>query len=337
MKMDKYNRQILFPFIGESGQNKLTKSTVLVVGVGALGTVICNQLVRAGVGNIIIVDRDYVEITNLQRQILFDEIDVKNSLPKAIAARNKLKQINRDVSIEAFVTNVTNDNIIQFIKNVDVVLDGTDNFSTRYLLNDICFKEKIPFSYGGVVGSRGMTAFLIPGETPCLRCLTKNNNVGGQTCDTVGVISPAVDIVSSMQVTETLKYLTDNKQHLRHTMYTFDLWLNQSLNIKLKKNLSKDCPTCGTHIFPSLQQKIEENEITLCGRNTVQVHICNEMNLSLMEKKLEKVATIQRTPFLLKARIDNIQFVIFPDGRVLIQGTEDRIVARTMYDRYIGS
>ena len=334
--MDKYARQMLFPFIGENGQKKLVNSSVLVVGVGALGTVISNQLVRAGVGSLTIVDRDYVEMTNLHRQILFDETDVKHALPKAIAARNKLRQINSDVSIEAFVTNVTKDNIYQFIEKVDVVLDGTDNFATRFLLNDICFKENIPFSYGGVVGSRGMTALFIPGETPCLRCITNNNHDTGHTCDTVGVISPAVDIVSSMQVTETLKYLTDHKDHLRHTMYTFDLWLNQTYHFKFSA-VNEECPTCAKRLFPALRQNMGENEMTLCGRNTVQIHIRNEMNISLLEKKLEKVATIQKTPFLLKASFDNIQFVIFPDGRVLIQGTEDHIFARTMYDRYIGS
>lgn len=328
---------MLFNPIKESGQKMLLNSSVLVVGAGALGTVICNHLVRAGVGKIRLIDRDYVEISNLQRQILFDEEDVKAALPKAIAAKRKLEKINSDIVIDAIVGNATNENIDELVRNVDVVLDGTDNFSTRYLLNDICYKKGIPFSYGGVVSSRGMTAFFIPEETPCLRCITKQEADHGQTCDTVGVISPAVDLVSSMQVTETIKYLTGNKAHLRKTLRTFDIWFNQQFDMKFN-NSNPDCPTCQKKRYPALEVKVRDHETTLCGRNTVQIHKKDKLDLNKWETQLSHVAIIQRTPFLLKAQFDQgITFVLFPDGRILIQGTEDKVVARTWYDRYIGS
>src|SRR5699024_10890710 len=235
-----------------AGQRKIANSTVLVVGAGALGTVISNHLVRAGIGKLRLVDRDYVELSNLQRQMLFDEDDVKEALPKAIAAKRKLEKVNSDVVI-------------------DIVLDGTDNFATRYLLNDICYQKNIPFSYGGVVSSRGMSALFIPGETPCLRCITAEGSDSGQTCDTIGVIAPAVDIVSSMQVVESLKYLTGNKAHLRNTMRTFDIWFNYQYDMKFPK-ADPDCPTCRRFVYPSLHRQAADHETVLCGRNTVQIH-----------------------------------------------------------------
>src|SRR5690625_4146245 len=217
MNIERYSRQMLFPPIKDIGQRKIANSSVLVVGAGALGTVISNHLVRAGIGKLRLVDRDYVELSNLQRQMLFDENDVKEALPKAIAAKRKLEKMNSDVVIEAAIDNVTNENINALTDGIDIVLDGTDNFATRYLLNDICYQKNIPFSYGGVVSSRGMSALFIPGETPRLLSLTADGSDSGQTCDTIGVIAPAVDIVSSMQVVESLKYLTGNKAHLRNT------------------------------------------------------------------------------------------------------------------------
>ncbi|WP_010530993.1 ThiF family adenylyltransferase [Lentibacillus jeotgali] len=337
MDLTRYSRQMLFEPIREKGQRCLSGSTVLVVGAGALGTVICSQLVRAGIGKLILIDRDYVEMSNLQRQMLFDEEDVKHMLPKAAAAKNKLEKVNSQIIIEAITGNASVDNIDDLIKDADVVLDGTDNFSTRYLLNDACFKYGIPFSYGGVVSSRGMTAFFIPGQTPCLRCITKEGEGGGQTCDTVGVISPAVDMISSLQVTETLKYLTGNQQALRQTLKTLDVWHNHHYDMKLTTP-DPECPVCLNHEFPALQKIAQNEETVLCGRGTVQIHRKAGMNLEQWESKLGQVANIKRTPFLLKAALeDGIHFVLFKDGRVLVQGTEDPVLARTFYDRYIGS
>ncbi|MFZ3580337.1 ThiF family adenylyltransferase [Virgibacillus sp. DJP39] len=337
MQSNRYSRQLLFGPIQQAGQDKLQNSTVLVVGVGALGTVICNHLVRSGVGKIRLIDRDYVELTNLQRQMLFDENDVKEALPKAIAAKNKLEKINSTTEIDAIVGNVTAENVEELINGVDVVLDGTDNLFTRFILNDCCFKHDIPFSYGGVVSSRGMTAFLIPQKTPCLRCLISGTANDGQTCDTVGVISPAVDMVSSFQVTETIKYLTGNKDVLRNTLHTFDIWLNNQYDIKFA-NPKINCPTCQTREFPSLKRKVENAEIVLCGRNSVQIHQKTKLNLKIWKDKLAPVSAVKQTPFLLKAEFEQgITFILFSDGRVLVQGTEDTVIARSWYDRYIGS
>ncbi|WP_106497141.1 ThiF family adenylyltransferase [Lentibacillus sp. Marseille-P4043] len=337
MNMERYSRQLLFSPIQAAGQKKLADSTALIVGVGALGTVISNHLVRAGVGKVRIVDRDYVELSNLQRQMLFDEADVNEALPKAIAAKRKLEKINSDVVIEAFIENVSNENVDRLTDDVDVVLDGTDNFSTRFLLNDICFKKNIPFSYGGVVSSRGMTALFIPNETPCLRCFTKEGSESGQTCDTVGVIAPAVDMISSMEVIEVLKYLTGNKQHLRHTLKTVDFWYNQHYDMKFSQ-ADPQCPTCQKKEYPAIQKKAQNSETVLCGRNTVQIHRNQSWDLAKIDSQLAKIMKTKRTPFLVKAQMDNEKtFVIFPDGRVLVQGTEDITKARTLYDRYIGS
>ncbi|AIF43422.1 ThiF family adenylyltransferase [Virgibacillus sp. SK37] len=337
MKMDRYSRQILFGQINKAGQQRLSESTILIVGIGALGTVISNQLVRAGIGRVRMIDRDVVELSNLQRQILFDEEDAEKSLPKAIAAKQKLEKVNNMVEIEAIIGNASRDNIEELTDGVDVVLDGTDNFATRYLLNDICFKKNIPYSYGGVVSSRGMTAFFLPNKTPCLRCLSKEGTNGNQTCDTVGVISPVVDMVSSLQVTETLKYLTNRDEYLRNTLRTFDIWFNQQYDIKLNKP-DPNCPTCQLYQYPALQKKAKEEEIVLCGRNTVQIHLLDQISLEQLELKLSGIQSLNRTPFFLKAKInEEITLTIFPDGRVLVQGTEDQMYARTIYDRYIGS
>ncbi|TFJ93667.1 ThiF family adenylyltransferase [Lentibacillus salicampi] len=337
MDLARYSRQMLFEPIKEDGQRHLSDSTALVVGAGALGTVISNQLVRAGIGKLRMIDRDYVEMSNLQRQMLFDEEDVQHVLPKAVAAKNKLEKMNSQVTIEPIVGNASVESIDDLIKDAHVVLDGTDNFSTRYLLNDACFKYQIPFSYGGVVSSRGMTAFFMPGKTPCLRCITKEGGGNAQTCDTVGVISPAVDMVASFQVTETLKYLTGNERSLRNTLKTFDVWHNHHYDMKLA-TASPDCPVCRHHEFPALQQTAQSEETVLCGRDTVQIHRKPGINLDQWEHTLRKVANVKRTPFLLKATLqEGIHFVMFTDGRVLVQGTEDPVQARTLYDRYIGS
>lgn len=335
--MERYSRQILFSPIGKKGQKKLQESSVLIVGAGALGTVISNQLVRAGIGQIRIVDRDYVEISNLQRQMLYTEEDVEAYKPKAIAAKERLKKVNAGVHIQAHVTHVSADNIEELTDGIDIIFDGTDNFQTRFLLNDIAYKKNIPFAYGGVISSRGMAAFLMPDRTPCLRCLMQNPVTNGQTCDTVGVINPIVNIVSSIQVTEGLKFMTGNINKLKNKLVTFDIWHNEYIEINYgDKDLS--CPTCGQREYPALQHQSGTEETILCGRNTVQIHQRHQMNLDVWEERLNEVASTKLTPFLLEASIsDEIKFVIFTDGRVLVQGTEDVVLARTLYDRYIGS
>lgn len=333
---ERYSRQMLFKPIGEKGQKKLKSKKVLVVGVGALGTVLANHLVRAGVGHVKIVDRDYVEKSNLQRQMLFDEEDVDKALPKAKAAENKLKKINSDVIVEGIVADVTMENIDTLIDQVDLVLDGTDNFHTRFLLNDICYKNDIPFVYGGAVSSRGMSAIFIPGSTPCLRCFIKEGNSAGQTCDMIGVISPIVDIIASLQVVEALKYLVEDKPSLRNSLISLDIWKHYIYELPLTKK-DPNCPTCSLGEFPALEAKATNEITTLCGRETVQIHINKSFDLEDWEQKLSKVANVQKTPFLLRAQVsEDIKIVMFPDGRTLVQGTEDVSRAKAIYAQYIG-
>lgn len=336
MSWSRYSRQMLFAPIGEEGQKKLAEKKVLVVGVGALGTVLANHLVRAGVGFVRIVDRDYVEKSNLQRQMLFDEDDVLHSMPKAKAAERKLNKINSDVTVEAIVTDVTSDNIDSLVEGIDLVLDGTDNFQTRFLLNDICYKNNIPFVYGGAVASRGMSVIFIPGKTPCLRCLIKEGDAAGQTCDTVGVIAPIVDIVASLQVVEALKYLVDDEKNQRNSLFTIDVWDFHLYQLPLTKQ-DPACPTCQQKQYPALTKRHDQQFTTLCGRETVQIHVRNEFDLDEWEVQLKKVAKVQKTPFLLRANIEEGQkIVLFPDGRALIQGTEDIAIAKAVYAKYIG-
>ncbi|OIJ22182.1 thiamine biosynthesis protein ThiF [Anaerobacillus alkalidiazotrophicus] len=332
----RYSRQILFQPIGEEGQKILASKKVLIVGMGALGTVLANHLVRAGVGHVRFADRDYVEKSNLQRQMLFDEDDVLEALPKAVAAEKRLKKINSDVIVEGIVTDVTLKNIDDLMDSVDLVLDGTDNFQTRFLINDACYKVGVPFVYGGAVSSRGMSAIFIPGVTPCLRCFIGSGNSTGQTCDTIGVISPVVDIVASFQIIEALKYLTGNHDVQRKSLITFDVWKHHiyEMNFSKKKDT---CPTCSLKEYPSLQDANEQAVTSLCGRETVQINMGHRLDLDEWAAKLSKVAEITKTPFLLRVHLkEGEKLVLFPDGRTLVQGTEDIIRAKNLYARYIG-
>ncbi|OIJ16094.1 thiamine biosynthesis protein ThiF [Anaerobacillus arseniciselenatis] len=334
--IDRYSRQILFQPIGEEGQRQLLIKKILIVGMGALGTVLANHLVRAGVGHVRFVDRDYVEKSNLQRQLLFDEDDVLDALPKAVAAEKRLKKINSDVVVEGIVADVTLQNIDELMDGVDLVLDGTDNFQTRFLINDACYKAKIPFVYGGAVSSRGMSAIFIPEVTPCLRCFIGGGDSSGQTCDTIGVLSPVVDIVASFQAIEALKYLTGNYDVQRKSLITFDVWKHHMYEMKFSKK--KDtCPTCSLEQYPALQAEKEQTVTSLCGRETVQINMGHKLNLDEWAEKLSSVAKVSKTPFLVRAELEEGEkLVLFPDGRTLVQGTEDITRAKTIYARYIG-
>lgn len=333
----RYSRQMLFSPIGEEGQKKFSQSRALVVGMGALGTAIANHLVRAGFGHIRIVDRDYVEKSNLQRQMLFDEEDVAAALPKTVAAKSKLEKMNSAVEIEAITADVNAHNITEFIDSMDFVMDGTDNFSTRFLLNDACFKNKIPFVYGGAVSSRGMTALFVPDETPCLRCFIQGGEgTTGETCDTIGVISPIVDIIASYQVTEIMKYIAGDHDKLHRSLMTMDIWQNHSYTMKFSSP-KKGCPTCQTHEYPSLKTGAKQEVTSLCGRETIQIQLEHHFDLKVWADKLEKTSKVKKTPFLLKAQLEEGErLVLFPDGRVLVQGTEDSGRAKALYARYIG-
>ncbi|WP_026674711.1 ThiF family adenylyltransferase [Alkalihalobacterium bogoriense] len=333
---ERYSRQILFSPIGEEGQALLLEKKVLIVGMGALGTVLASHLVRAGVGTVTFADRDYVEKSNLQRQVLFDEDDVAEALPKAVAAERKLRKVNSDITIQGIVADVTRDNMDDLLDGVDLVLDGTDNFQTRFLINDACFKKGIPFVYGGAVSSRGMTAIFIPGETPCLRCFIKEGDTGGQTCDMIGVISPVVDIVGSFQAVEAIKFLVQANKSQRNSLLSFDIWNYHMFELKFSTP-DHDCPTCQLHEYPALQMEEGEMVTSLCGRETVQINARSSFDLKEWATKLQVIGTVKETPFLLRVELDNgMKFVLFPDGRTLVQGTEDVTEAKALYRKYIG-
>lgn len=335
---ERYSRQMLFAPIGEAGQRKLKKSAVCIVGMGALGTVLANHMVRAGIGLVRMVDRDYVERSNLQRQMLYDEEDALHSYPKVVAAEKKLHKINSDVRLEAIVADVTVHNIENLLQGMDIVLDGTDNFQTRFLLNDACFRKGIPFTYGGAVSSRGMSAILVPGQTPCLRCFLPTAEGTGQTCDTIGVISPVVDIVASYQAVEAIKYLVDAHEQRRNSLVTFDLWNSHYFEMKLGEP-TKQCPCCQLKQYPALDKAEQAMAISLCGRDTVQIAGNGPLDLELWRQRLEPaVAKVTVNAYLLRVElIEGERLVMFPEGRVFVQGTDDLVRAKTLYARYIGS
>jgi len=335
--VDRYSRQVLVAGIGKSGQEKLLKSRVLVIGCGALGTVIANNLVRAGIGYMRIVDRDYVELDNLQRQMLFDEEDVEKGMPKALAAADKLRRINSSVEIEAEVKDVNRKNIEELIKDVDIVVDGTDNLETRLLINDACFKHNIPWIYGAAVSSYGMTMNIIPGVTACFRCIVSSMPAPGSidTCDTVGVLNATTSLIASLQSNEAIKVLLGDKD-LNRELLVIDLANNSFDKIAVKKR--DDCPLCRDGVFEYLDKKGPIESIKLCGREMVQITPQREMEISLedLKGKLERIGDASYLGFLLKFRVDQYELIIYPDGRAFVKGVSDTEMARSLYAKYIG-
>lgn len=339
---NRYSRQVRFTPLGQKGQQHLTEATVLIVGAGALGSSSAETLVRAGVGKVIIADRDYVEWSNLQRQQLFTEQDAQDRMPKAIAAQRRLQQINSDVTIEAHIADVTADEMNDLAKGVDLIMDATDNFETRLMINDISQKYNIPWIYGGCVGSYGITFTIIPGITPCLQCLMESAPLGGDTCDTSGIIPPAVQMVVAHQCTEAIKILSGNTDQLRGTLLSFDLWNNEQVSIKMNSARKPNCPSCGSQpTYPHLTQAGQSKTEVLCGRDTVQIRPAQKMIIDL-EQTAQRLAKLEEnqvsvTPFLVSMTMPNEQrFVIFRDGRVMVHGTKDIAEARTLYHRYFG-
>jgi len=333
---DRYSRQILFSPIGRDGQERLQAGRVLIVGMGALGTVIANHLVRAGVGLVRLADRDYVEASNLQRQMLFDEEDCREALPKAEAAARKLRRINSSVRVEAHVTDVTPLNIRELAAGVQLIVDGTDNFRTRYLMNDYAYQANIPYVYGGAVSSRGMTAAFIPGSTPCFRCLLPEGDGNGETCDTIGVLAPVVDIVASYESAEVLKILTGNLDAVRRSLLTFDIWKNRTYEMRYPKP-REDCPTCGKREYPALSLHSSADVTTMCGRDSVQISGGRPLDLSIWRDRLSSVGEVNANPFLMRVSLpEGERLTLFPDGRVFVQGTSDPVRAKSLYARYIG-
>jgi len=337
---ERYSRQELFPKIGPLGQQLIASKHVLIIGAGALGTGNAEVLVRAGVGKLTIVDRDYVEFSNLGRQQLYSEQDAMDRLPKAIAAKNRLSAINSDVDIQAMVMDVTSRDIQRLTEGVALILDATDNFEVRMLINDVSNKTGIPWIYGACVGSYGMSYPIIPGQTPCLSCLMGSVPIGGATCDTAGIIMPTVQMVTSYQAVEALKILVEDFDAVRKTLVSFDLWENrhQTLNVQSLKKV--DCTSCGekaTH--PFLKFENEMKTLALCGRDTVQVRPApdraislDELHRSLNEQNIPYV----KNPYLTSFETGEHRMVVFNDGRALVHGTQDEVVAKSLYHRYLG-
>jgi adenylyltransferase/sulfurtransferase len=337
---ERYSRQLLFDGIGKAGQEELLKSSVLIVGCGALGSSHAEMLVRAGVGKIRIVDRDFVEFTNLQRQTLFKESDASERLPKAVAAKARLGDINSDAEVEAIVADVNNSNVESFLLGCELVLDGTDNFQIRYLLNDACVKHNKTWIYGAAVSSYGTTMTIIPGVTPCLRCVFEEMPDAGSapTCDTAGVIMPIIASVSAVQISEALKLLVGKPDELHGSLMQIDVWANDWRKIKLG-GPQVDCPTCGQHNFGFLNAGSAEFAAVLCGRNAVQVAPPHPVDLDLVElsTKLCMTATVSLNDYLLRFSPNGHEITVFKDGRAIVRGTEDISVARSLYAKYIGS
>jgi molybdopterin/thiamine biosynthesis adenylyltransferase len=334
---DRYSRQILFRGVGAEGQRRLAAARVAIAGCGATGSVLASLLARAGVGTLRIIDRDFVEASNLQRQSLFDESDAAQSLPKAIAAARKIAAFNSQIVVEPCVADLTPSNIASLFENIELILDGTDNFETRYLINDFAVKNSLPWIYTAAVGSYGVTLNILPGQTACLACVFSRPPQGAlETCETAGILNSAVTLAASIAATEALKLLVGATDHLRHTLLSFDVWQNDRAEIIADKPRS-GCPTCDRHEFPHLAGEGRPH-ITLCGRNSVQIHERNRpVDLTEMSERLRPHGTVRHSDFILKFWREPYELTLFPDGRAIIKGTTDPVVARSLYARFIGN
>lgn len=337
----RYSRQVLFSGIGEEGQNKLSKKHVLMIGVGALGTSNSEILARAGVGHITIVDRDYVEYSNLQRQQLFTEKNALDRMPKAEAAKLRLQEINSEIQIDSHILDVNPETLEVLVKDVDLIVDATDNFETRMLINDMAQKKQIPWIYGACVSSYGISMTILPGSTPCLHCLLETMpTAGAATCDTVGIIAPTVQMVVAHQSAESLKILTENYDVVQRKLVSFDLWSNQYTKIGVQSIQKPDCPSCGEHpTYPFLEVDNQSKVAILCGRNTVQIRpgSLSKIDVDAVYKRLiESNVQVESNPFLVSFYVNDHRIVLFKDGRALIHDTKNIQEAKTLYNRYIG-
>jgi len=339
---ERYSRQVLFSDMGEGGQQRLAQSRAVIIGCGALGAVQAETIARAGVGHITLVDRDFVEESNLQRQIMFEESDAADRLPKAIAAARRISRVNSLVTVESIIADVTFENIEEIIEGADVVLDGTDNFETRFLINDACLKLGIPWIYGAAVGSYGLTMTITSQGRPCLRCVLDQmpDPGAGPTCDTAGVLMPIVTIIASIQSAEALKLLTGQTEKLHRSLVRVDVWdfqLNRTDLSSLSDN--PDCRACGQREFEFLRGASRQVTTTLCGRNAVQIgrQGTARLNFTELARRLEPLGQVAFNDFLLRFRVDDYDITVFPDARSIIRGTTDPALARGLYARYIGA
>ncbi len=336
-RYQRYQRQIIFRELGEKGQQRLLSARVAVVGVGATGSIIANWLARAGIGYLRLIDRDFVEWHNLHRQALYTEEDVRAGLPKAIAAANALRQINSDITIEPVVADVNPENALDLLGDVDLIMDGSDNFFTRYLLNDVSLKAHIPWIYTGAIAAYGSSATFIPHEGPCYRCIFAEVPPpgAGETCDTVGVLGPAVGVMASYSAGEALKLLAHMGQRNPGLVY-FDLLSNTWELFRAEKRPT--CPACGLGRYEFLEAEQGTWTTSLCGRNAVQIVVTGrpQLNLERLARRLQGVQDLQLTPYLLRFRADGYEISVFPDARAIIKGTNDPDVAKSLYARFVG-
>jgi molybdopterin/thiamine biosynthesis adenylyltransferase len=335
---EKYSRQILFAGIGEAGQEKLLSSSAVLVGCGALGTVIANLLVRAGIGRLRIIDRDFVEPSNLQRQSLFEESDARDSLPKAIAAGHRLGAINSSVQVEGIVADLTSKNAEELLSNFPLILDGTDNFETRLLVNDTALSLGVPWIYAAAVGSYGVTMTIRPGQTACLGCLLdKGDSFREATCDTAGVLGSAASVIASIAATEATKLLAEKYDALHGRLVSCDVWAGRFQSIRVARN--RECRACARREFSYLQGQAQPH-ITLCGRDSVQIHERGRrIDLGELGRRLTTAAAndVRSNDFLLRCRLSSYELTVFADGRAIVKGTQDPAVARSIYARYISA
>jgi molybdopterin/thiamine biosynthesis adenylyltransferase len=333
----RYSRQELFAPVGPEGQKKLTSSRVAIAGCGATGSALASLLARAGVGYLRIIDRDYVDESNLQRQVLFHEKDALESLPKAVAACRRIAEFNSQIATEAQVSDLRPENADQLLSGIHLILDGTDNFETRYLINDYAVKNSLPWIYTAAVGSYAITMNVIPGTTACLACLFPEAPCGFlETCDTAGILNSAVNFGASVAATEAIKFLTGATVSLRRTLLSYDLWRNERAEVAASKPV-QNCRTCSRREFIHLAGEGRPT-ITLCGRNSVQIHEhARPIDLAEISKRLTPHGSVKHNAFMLRFAMEPFEMTLFPDGRAIIKGTTDVAVARSLYARYVGS
>jgi molybdopterin-synthase adenylyltransferase len=334
---ERYSRQVLYPAIGQAGQRRLGSSHVAVVGCGATGAAAASLLARAGIGMLTLVDRDFVEESNLQRQMLFDEQDAREALPKAEAARRKIAQFNSRIEVRAHVSDLVPSNIHELLGDAAIVLDATDNFETRYLLNDYAVEQGRPWIYAAAVGAYAATMNILPGETACLACLFPKPPTGTMvTCDTAGILNTAVNFAASVEVTEALKFLVGAQDKMRRTLLGRDLWTNDQAEINAATPRAR-CAVCQERDFSHLRGE-SRPQITLCGRNSVQIHEHHRpVDFAEMQRRLEPHGKVNFNRLLLRFERGAYTVTVFADGRALVQGTTDVAVARSLYARFIGS
>jgi molybdopterin-synthase adenylyltransferase len=340
---ERYSRQILYCEIGEAGQERLLESSAVIVGCGALGTSLANLLVRAGLGKLRIVDRDFVEPSNLQRQTLFEESDASEALPKAVAAERRLRAINSGVSVEGIVADVSPKNAVELLSGYQLILDGTDNFETRFLLNDVAIRLNVPWVYAAVVASYGVTLTVRPGLTACLACALESESGNGSaatgtedTCDTIGVLGAAAGVIASIEAAEAIKLLAGKSESAGGRLVSFDVWSGKFQSVRVARN--PECRACVRRDFRYLEGEAQPH-LTMCGRDSVQIHERRrQLDLSALGKRIAPtVAEVRENGFLLRFRVPPYEMTVFADGRAIIKGTRDTSVARSLYARYIGT